>query len=62
MALAGRAKTAKVALIDGTPGAVWAPGGRPRVAFAFRVIGDTIAEIEIVMDPAVVAALQVQVL
>ena len=62
MALAGRAKTAKVALIDGTPGAVWAPGGRPRVVFAFRVIGDTIAEIEIVMDPVVVASLPVQVL
>jgi RNA polymerase sigma-70 factor (ECF subfamily) len=62
MALAGRANTVKVALIDGTPGAVWAPRGRPRVVFAFRVIGNTISEIEIVMDPAVVAALQVQVL
>jgi RNA polymerase sigma-70 factor (ECF subfamily) len=62
MALAGRATTAKVALIDGTPGAVWAPGGRPRVVFAFRVIGNRISEIEIVMDPAVVAALPVQVL
>jgi RNA polymerase sigma-70 factor (ECF subfamily) len=62
MALAGRATAAKVALIDGTPGAVWAPGGRPRAVFAFRVIGNTIAEIEIVTDPAVVAALHVQVL
>jgi RNA polymerase sigma-70 factor (ECF subfamily) len=51
-----------VALIDGTPGAVWAPGGRPRAVFAFRVVGNTIAEIEIVTDPAVVAGLQVQVL
>ena len=62
MALAGRATAAKVALIDGTPGAVWAPGGRPRAVFAFRVVGNTIAEIEIVTDPAVVAGLQVQVL
>lgn len=62
MALAGRAKTARVALIDGAPGAVWAPGGRPRVVFAFRVIGDTIAEIEIVMDPVVVASIPVKVL
>jgi RNA polymerase sigma-70 factor (ECF subfamily) len=62
MALAGRATTAKVALIDGAPGAVWAPGGRPRVVFAFCVIGDTISEIEIVMDPAVVASVQVKVL
>jgi len=62
MALAGRATAVKVALIDGTPGAVWAPGGRPRALFAFRVVGNTIAEIEIVTDPAVVAGLQVQVL
>jgi RNA polymerase sigma-70 factor (ECF subfamily) len=62
MALAGRATAAKVALIDGAPGAVWAPGGRPRAVFAFRVIGNTIVEIEVVTDPAVVAALHVQVL
>jgi RNA polymerase sigma-70 factor (ECF subfamily) len=62
MALAGRATTVKLALIDGTPGAVWAPGGRPRAVFAFRVIGNAIAEIEIVTEPAVVAAVQVQVL
>jgi RNA polymerase sigma-70 factor (ECF subfamily) len=62
MALSGRATAAKLALVDGSPGAVWSPGGRPRAIFAFRVIGSTIAEIEIVTDPAVVAALQVQLL
>ncbi len=62
LALSGRATAARVALIDGTPGAVWAPGGRPRAVFAFRVVGDTITEIEIVTDPAVVAALRIQVL
>jgi RNA polymerase sigma-70 factor (ECF subfamily) len=61
-ALSGRAKAAKLALIDGTPGAVWAPGGRPRAIFAFRVVGNTIDQIEIVTDPSVVAALHVQVL
>jgi RNA polymerase sigma factor (sigma-70 family) len=60
MALSGRAAGAKLALIDGSPGAVWAPGGRPRAIFAFRVIGSTIAEIEIVTDTAAVAALPVQ--
>lgn len=60
--LVGRAQAAQLALIDGAPGAVWAPGGRPRAIFAFRVIGDTIAEIEIVTDPGTVAALSVQVL
>jgi RNA polymerase sigma-70 factor, ECF subfamily len=61
-ALVGRAQAAQPALIEGSPGAVWAPGGRPRAIFAFRVIGDTIAEIEIVTDPSVVATLRVQVL
>ncbi|MGH9065048.1 MAG: sigma-70 family RNA polymerase sigma factor [Acidimicrobiales bacterium] len=61
-ALIGRATAAKSALIEGTPGAVWVPGGRPRAAFAFHVIGDTIAEIEIVTDPAAVAALDIEIL
>ena len=50
-ALAGRAMAARLALIEGTPGAVWAPGGRPRAVFAFHIVGDAIAEIEIVTDP-----------
>jgi RNA polymerase sigma-70 factor (ECF subfamily) len=60
--LAGRATAATLALIEDMPGAVWAPGGRPRAVFAFHVVGDTIAEIEIVTDPAVVAALRVEIL
>lgn len=61
-ALAGRATAAKLALIEGIPGAAWAPDGRPRAVFAFHVVGDTITEIEIVTDPAVVAALRVEIL
>ncbi|MDA8048342.1 MAG: sigma-70 family RNA polymerase sigma factor [Actinomycetota bacterium] len=61
-ALSGQAAAAQVALIDGLPGAVWAPGGRPRAIFAFRVVGDVITEIEIVTEPAVVKALQVELL
>lgn len=61
-ALAGRATAAKAALIEGAPGAVWIAGGRPRAAFAFHVIGDTIAEIEIVTAPDVVAALDIELL
>ena len=60
--LVGQAQAAQLALIDDTPGAVWAPGGHPRAVFAFRVIGETIAEIEVVTDPAVVRALQVELL
>ena len=61
-ALVGKAMGAQLALIDGTPGAVWAPGGHPRAVFAFHVVGDAITEIEIVIDRAVVAALQVEIL
>ena len=61
-ALVGRAQAAQIALIDGVPGAVWAPGGRPRAIFAFHVVGSTIAEIEIVTDPSVVASLPVELL
>ncbi len=61
-ALSGRAAAAQLALIEGTPGAVWAPGGRPRAIFAFRIIGNAVTEIEIITEPAVVKALQVQLL
>jgi RNA polymerase sigma-70 factor (ECF subfamily) len=60
--LSGRAAAAEVALIEGVPGAVWAPGGRVRAVFAFRVVGTTVTEIEIVTDPAVVRSLQVELL
>jgi hypothetical protein len=32
----GRAQAADLALVNGSPGAVWAPGGRPRVVFSCR--------------------------
>jgi RNA polymerase sigma-70 factor (ECF subfamily) len=60
--LVGRAQGARLALIEGSPGAVWAPGGKPRAIFAFRVVGDAVTEVEIVTDPKTVAALQVQLL
>jgi RNA polymerase sigma factor (sigma-70 family) len=47
----GRARAAQLALVDGFAGAVWAPGGRPRVVFDFIVVDGNIVEIEIVADP-----------
>jgi RNA polymerase sigma-70 factor (ECF subfamily) len=47
----GRARVALPALIDGAPGAVWAPGGRPRVAFAFTIADGKIVAIELLADP-----------
>src|SRR5438309_7905790 len=34
---AGRARAAQLALINGAAGAVWAPGGRPRVVLGFTI-------------------------
>ncbi|MHB1613666.1 MAG: sigma-70 family RNA polymerase sigma factor [Actinomycetes bacterium] len=47
----GRAAGAQGALVDGSPGAVWAPGGHPRAVFNFVVRDGTIVAIEIVADP-----------
>jgi RNA polymerase sigma-70 factor (ECF subfamily) len=56
---AGRARAAQPALIDGLAGAAWAPGGQPRAAFAFRVRGSKIVEIEIIADPETIGRLDV---
>jgi RNA polymerase sigma factor (sigma-70 family) len=57
----GRAKAARPALIGGAAGAVWAPGGTPRVAFAFTVVEGRIVEINILADPDRLAELGVTV-
>lgn len=57
----GRARFAQPALVDGVPGAVWAPGGATRVVFTFRFEGDRVAGIEIVMDPETIAAMDLQI-
>ncbi len=48
----GRARAAQPALVNGAPGLVWAPGGRPRVVFEFRIAGDKVVEIHQTADPA----------
>lgn len=57
----GKARGARPALVDGEPGAVWIAGGKLRSAFVFTIAGDKIAEIAIVMEPAALAALDVEV-
>jgi RNA polymerase sigma factor (sigma-70 family) len=59
---AGRARVALPALIDGAAGAVWAPGGRPKVVFDFTISGDRITRIDLVMDPERLAVLDVVIL
>jgi RNA polymerase sigma-70 factor (ECF subfamily) len=53
----GRARFAGPALVDGAVGAVWAPGGRPRVVFAFTVRDGRVAEIRLLADPERLAGL-----
>src|SRR6266571_2366857 len=59
---AGRARTARAALIEGLPGLVWAPGGKPRVVFGFKVAQDKVVEIEMIADPARLEAMEVVIL
>jgi RNA polymerase sigma factor (sigma-70 family) len=47
----GRARFARPALVNGAVGAVWAPGGRPRVVFGFTITGGKVVGIELLADP-----------
>jgi RNA polymerase sigma factor (sigma-70 family) len=58
----GRARVAKPALVDGAAGAVWAPGGRPRVVFGFTISRGKIVEIDLVADPERLRQLHLTVL
>lgn len=54
---AGWARGARLALVGGMLGAVWAPSGRVRSAFSFEVRDGRVVSIEIVADPDRIAAL-----
>jgi RNA polymerase sigma factor (sigma-70 family) len=57
-----RARGAAPAVAGGAPGLVWAPGGRPKVAFVFTLLGDSIARIDLVADPAHLEELELEIL
>jgi RNA polymerase sigma factor (sigma-70 family) len=61
-AFSGRARFARAALVDGAVGAVWAPGGRPRVAFSFAITDGRIVGIELLADPERLADLDLAIL
>ena len=48
---AGRARVAEPALVEGSPGLVWATAGRPKIAFAFTFAGGKIVAIDLIGDP-----------
>jgi RNA polymerase sigma-70 factor (ECF subfamily) len=58
----GRAQAARLALVDGGAGLVWAPGGTPKVVFAFTVRRGVVAAIEILADRAMLAELEIEIL
>ncbi len=55
----GRAQHARLALVDGVPGAAWQVDGRTRVAFAFTTVDGLITEIFLVADRETLAGIQV---
>jgi RNA polymerase sigma-70 factor (ECF subfamily) len=57
LSFAGRARFASPALVDGAPGLVVAPQGRPRIVLAFTIGGGSILELEVISDPGRLAGL-----
>jgi RNA polymerase sigma factor (sigma-70 family) len=58
----GRARAARLALVDGLPGAVWAAGGQPRVVFSFTVTDGKVTAVELIADPDRLSELALTVL
>jgi hypothetical protein len=52
LGFARRAPSASTALVDGAPGLVVAPHGRPAWVLRFALTGDRIARIEVLSGPA----------
>jgi DNA-directed RNA polymerase specialized sigma24 family protein len=59
---AGQAQAVQLALIDGVPGGVWAPGGKPRVVFGFTTRNGKVAEIELLADRERLSGLNIEIL
>jgi RNA polymerase sigma-70 factor (ECF subfamily) len=60
--LSGRARAAEPALVGGAVGLVWAPGGRPRVAFGFTFADGKVAAIDLIADAERLQQLEIVVL
>jgi RNA polymerase sigma-70 factor (ECF subfamily) len=58
--LAGRAKAARLALVDGAAGAAWMAGGKPRVVFEFAVRNERIVRIDLLADEVRLAEMDVE--
>jgi len=58
--LSGRAKGARLMLVDGYAGAAWSPQGQPKVVFAFTVESGRVTEIELLADPEVLGSIELE--
>lgn len=58
----GRARAARLALVDGRAGVVWSQGGQPRAVFDFTVVDGRIVEINLLMDPEHLGRLELSIL
>ncbi|MEU6880140.1 sigma factor-like helix-turn-helix DNA-binding protein [Streptomyces sp. NPDC046712] len=59
---AGRARSERLALVDGAAGLVWAPASGPRSVIAFTVLDGRITAVDVLMDPAHLDRLKVEIL
>jgi RNA polymerase sigma-70 factor (ECF subfamily) len=55
----GGAQSARMALLDGLAGLVWAQGGRPKVAFDFTVVGSKVTRIDMIGDEDVLSEMNI---
>jgi RNA polymerase sigma factor (sigma-70 family) len=58
--LSGRARAARLVLVDGVPGAVWSLRGTPQVVFAFTVEDGVVTAIDLLAAPETLAGLGLQ--
>jgi RNA polymerase sigma-70 factor, ECF subfamily len=56
----GRARVARLTLVDGLPGAVFSIGGRPQVVFDFTVRGGRVVGIDMLADPETLEAVRLE--
>src|SRR5262249_49891268 len=56
----GRAKAARLALVDGDPGLVFAFGDHPRMVVDFALENDRVIEISFIADPERIAGIELE--
>jgi RNA polymerase sigma-70 factor (ECF subfamily) len=56
----GGAKVARLALLDGLAGLVWAQGGVPKVAFDFTVVAGLVTRIDMIGDEDVLSEMSIE--